>query len=173
LALLNNELFDFRKDNHPTSAYSGKGSLVTKWDDRKYAKILPLLKDILWLEEKIMETHECLNGKGEGKIVVSKVSGCSTKQSTLITGRSFNLTVAPPFIMPVLAAFRVLIKDGQWIAPKEELWETYGEILVRRLWETYKTEGRSSAASFARSKSTWNTLTNLIAMRFVQISSSI
>jgi AIPR protein len=173
LALLNNELFDFRKDNHPTSAYSGKGSLVTKWDNKKYEKILPLLEDILWLEEKIMETHERLNGKGEGKIVVSKVSGCSTKLSTLITGRSFNLTVAPPFTMPILAAFRVLIKDGQWIAPKEELWETYGEILVRRLWETYKTEGRSSAASFARSKSTWNTLTNLIAMQFVQISSSI
>jgi hypothetical protein len=173
LALLNNELFDFRKDNHPTSAYSGKGSLVTKWDNKKYEKILPLLEDILWLEEKIMETHERLNGKGEGKIVVSKVSGCSTKSSTLITGRSFNLTVAPPFTMPILAAFRVLIKDGQWIAPKEELWETYGEILVRRLWETYKTEGRSSAASFARSKSTWNTLTNLIAMQFVQISSSI
>lgn len=33
LALINNELFDFRKDNHPTSAYSGKGSLVTKWDN--------------------------------------------------------------------------------------------------------------------------------------------
>ena len=59
-----------------------------------------------------MQTHERLNGKGEGKIVVSKVSECSAKQSTLITGRSFNITVAPPFIMPVLAAFRVLIQDG-------------------------------------------------------------
>jgi AIPR protein len=173
LALMNNELFDFRKDNHPTSAYSGKGSLITKWDNQKYEKIIPLLPDILWLEEKIMETHQSLNGTGAGKTVITRISGCSIKRSTLITGKSFDLTVAPPFVMPVLAAFRVLIKDGQWIAPKEELWETYGETLVQRLWVTYHAEGRSSAASFARSKGTWSTLTNLIAMRFVQISSSI
>jgi hypothetical protein len=103
---------------------------------------------------------------------VTRTSGCSTKPSTLITGKEFNITVAPPFIMPVLAAFRVLIRDGKWIMPKEEMWEKYGVMLVERLWETYKNEGRSSAASFARSKSTWNTLTNLIAMQFVQISSS-
>jgi hypothetical protein len=173
LALMNNELFDFRKDNHPTSAYSGKGSLVTKWDNQKYEKIIPLLPDILWLEEKIMETHQSLNGTGAGKTVITRISGCSNKRSTLITGKSFDLTVAPPFVMPVLAAFRVLLKDGQWIAPKEELWETYGKTLVQRLWVTYHAEGRSSAASFARSKGTWSTLTNLIAMRFVQISSSI
>ena len=171
LALLNNELFDFKKEHHPTAAYSGRGSLVSKWDNEKYNDILPLLPDILWLEEQILATHESLNGHSTNgkKIVISKVSGCSTKSSTLITGRTFNLTVAPPFIMPVLAAFRLLIKDGKWIAPKEELWEKYGVMLVERLWDTYKTEGRSSAASFARSKSTWSTLTNLIAMQFVQI----
>jgi len=106
------------------------------------------------------------NGK---KIVIAKVSGCSNQPSTLITGRTFNLTVAPPFVMPVLAAFRVLIKDGKWIKPIEELWEQYGEMLVEKLWDTYRNEGRSSAASFGRSKSTWNTLTNIIAMKFVQI----
>jgi AIPR protein len=171
LALLNNELFDFRKDSHPVAAYTGKGSLVSKWNNKNYEHILPLLPDFLWLEEKVMETHEALNGySGNGKtIVISKVSGCSKEPSTLITGRTFNLTVAPPFVMPVLAAFRLLIKDGQWIRPVEELWEQYGMMLVERLWETYKVEGRSSAASFGRSKSTWNTLTNTIAMQFVQI----
>ena len=118
-----------------------------------------------------METHEALNGHSSNgkKIVISKVSGCSNQSSTLITGRTFDLTVAPPFVMPVLAAFRLLIKDGQWISPVEELWEKYGMMLVDRLWDTYKVEGRSSAASFGRSKSTWNTLTNIIAMKFVQI----
>ncbi|MBW4490427.1 MAG: AIPR family protein [Trichocoleus desertorum ATA4-8-CV12] len=171
LALLNNEIFDFRKDSHPVAAYTGKGSLVRKWNNEDYKAILPLLPDILWLEEKIMEAHEALNGRSTtgGKVVISRVSGCSKKPSTLITGRIFNLTVAPPFVMPVLAAFRVLIKDGQWIKPVDELWEQYGMMLVDRLWETYKVEGRASAASFGRSKSTWNTLTNLIAMQFVQI----
>jgi hypothetical protein len=172
LALFNNELFDFRKDSHPVAAYTGKGSLVSKWNNINYEHILHLLPDFLWLEEKVMETHEALNGHSSNgkKIVITKVSGCSAESSTLITGRTFtNLTVAPPFVMPVLAAFRLLIKDGQWISPVEELWEQYGMMLVDRLWETYKVEGRSSAASFGRSKSTWNTLTNTIAMQFVQI----
>jgi hypothetical protein len=171
LALLNDVLFPFRKDSHPVAAYTGKSSLVSKWNDDKYKDILPLLPDILWLEEKIMETHEALNGRSSsGKtIVITKVSGCSNKPSTLITGRTFKLTVAPPFIMPVLAAFRLLIKDGQWIDSKEQLWEKYGPMLVERMWDTYKNEGRSSAASFGRSKSTWNTLTNMIAMQFIQI----
>lgn len=173
LALLNNELFDFRKDSHPITAYTGKGSLVSKWSNQNYEHVLPLLPDILWLEEKVMETHEALNGRSNNgndkKIVISKVSGCSNQPSTLITGRTFKLTVAPPFVMPVLAAFRLLIKDGQWISPVEKLWDKYGMMLVDRLWDTYKVEGRSSAASFGRSKSTWNTLTNIIAMQFVQI----
>jgi len=171
LALLNNELFDFRKESHPVVAYTGKGSLVSKWNKQNYEHILPLLPDLLWLEEKVMETHESLNGRSSnGKmIVISKVSGCSKQPSTLISGRIFNLTVAPPFVMPILAAFRLLIRDGQWISPVEELWEQYGMILVERLWDTYRVEGRSSAASFGRSKSTWNTLTNTIAMQFVQI----
>jgi len=171
LALLNNELFDFKKDSHPVAAYTGKGSLVSKWSNQNYDNILPLLQNLLWLEEKVMETHEALNGHSSNgkKIVISKVSGCSNQPSTLITGRTFNLTVAPPFVMPVLAAFRLLIKDGEWIRPIEELWEQYGTMLVERLWDTYKVEGRSSAASFGRSKSTWNTLTNIIAMQFVQI----
>lgn len=171
LALFNNELFDFRKDSHPVAAYTGKGSLVSKWNDQNYEYILSLLPEILWLEEKVMEAHEALNGQSStgGKIVISKVSGCSHQTSTLITGRTFNLTVALPFVMPVLAAFRLLIKDEQWIKPVEELWEEYGMMLVGRLWDTYKFEGRSSAASFGRSKSTWSTLTNAIAMQFVQI----
>ncbi len=171
LALFNNKLFDFRKDSHPISAYTGKGSLIRKWSNDDYAHIFHLLPDILWLEEKVMETHEQLNGHSSSgkKIVITKVSGCSKKSSTLITGKEVDLTVAPPFVMPVLAAFRLLVKDGQWIKPREELWGEYGELLVNRLWETYRNEGRSSAASFGRSKSTWTTLTNTIAMRFVQI----
>lgn len=172
LALLNNELFPFKDDRHPTIAYSGKGALVSQWDNEKYKSILPLLSDILWLEEKIMEAHGLLNGKGKdnGKTVISKVNGCSDKSSTLITGRTFNFTVASSFVFPVLAAFRLLLRDGKWIEPKEELWERYGVMLVQRLWEKYHKDGRSNAAFFARSNDTWSTLTYLIFMQqFVQI----
>jgi len=171
LALINNFLFDFKKDVHPIATYGGKGALASKWKNENYEHILQLLPDVLWLEEKVMDMHQALNGKSANgkKIVISKVSGCSNKPCTLITGKEYSLTVAPPFVLPIIAAFRLLIKDGKWIKPKEELWELYGPLLVEKLWDTYKNEGRSSAASFGRSKSTWNTLTNMIAMQFVQI----
>lgn len=172
LALINNRLFDFRKNQHPITAYSSRGSLVQKWKLEDYEEVIPLLKDILWLEEKIMEQHVAVNGTGKSgkKAVISKVSGCSLKDMKLITGKEIkSLTVGDIFWMPILAAFRVLIKDGKWIKPKEELWDEWGPELVDALWDTYKTEGRSSASAFARSKSTWSALTNKVAMQFVKI----
>ncbi|AFZ13271.1 Abortive phage infection protein [Crinalium epipsammum PCC 9333] len=171
LALLNNELFDFRQDKHPIKAYQSRGTLVQEWDEEKYKKVIPLLKDILWLEEQIIKQHEQVNGTGASgkKIVIAKVSGCSQKQMKLITGYVSQLTIGDIFYMPVLAAFRVFIKDGNWIKPVEELWEEWGAKLVDRLWDTYKSEGRSSASAFARSKSTWSTLTNMVALQFIQI----
>jgi AIPR protein len=85
LALFNNELFDFKKDSHPVAAYTGKGSLVSKWNNKNYEHILPLLPEFLWLEEKVMETHEALNGYSSNgkKIVISKVSGCSYRCTTI------------------------------------------------------------------------------------------
>jgi hypothetical protein len=118
-----------------------------------------------------MEQHVKVNGTGASgkKIVISKVSGCSAKPMKLITGVEISLTIGEIFYMPVLAGFRVLLRDGQWTKPVEELWEEWGPQLVDRLWDTYKSEGRSSASAFARSKSTWSTLTNMVAMQFVQI----
>lgn len=182
LALLNNKLFDFREDKHPIKAYQSRGSLVQEWDEQDYKQVIPLLKDILWLEEQIIKQHEVINGKatikkeavntkGIGKkIVISKVSGCKPKPMKLITGyQTTQLTVGDIFYMPVLAAFRVFIKDGKWIKPVEELWDEWGVKLVDRLWDTYRNEGRSSASTFARSKSTWSTLTSMVALQFVQI----
>ncbi|MBD1908591.1 AIPR family protein [Funiculus sociatus GB2-A5] len=171
LALLNNKLFDFRQDKHPIKAYSSSGSLVQGWKEEDYKQVIPLLQDILWLEQKIMEQHVEINGTGATgkKVVIPKVSGCSAKPMKLITGKEISLTIGDIFYMPILAAFRVLIKDGQWTKPVETLWEEWGTKLVDKLWDTYKSEGRSSASAFASSKSTWSTLTNLVAMQFVQI----
>ncbi len=171
LALFNNKLFNFREDKHPIKAYQSRGSLVQSWKEEDYQEVIPLLKDILWLEEQIIRQHEQINGKGaDKKIVISKVSGCKAKPMKLITGyETTQLTLGDIFYMPILAAFRVFIKDGRWITPVEELWEEWGEKLVDRLWDTYRSEGRSSASAFARSKSTWSTLTNMVAMQFIKI----
>jgi hypothetical protein len=171
LALLNNNLFDFRQDKHPIKVYASPGSLVQGWKEEDYQEVIPLLKDILWLEQKIMERHVEVNGRAATgkKLIISKVSGCSGKPMKLITGKEISLTIGDIFYMPILAAFRVLIKDGQWTKPVDTLWEEWGPKLVDKLWDTYKSEGRNSASAFARSKSTWSTLANMVAMQFVQI----
>jgi AIPR protein len=171
LALVNNKLFDFRQEKHPIKAYASPGNLIQNWKEEDYREVIPLLKDILWLEQKIMEQHVKINGKGTAgkKVVISKVSGCSAKQMKLITGVGISMTIGDIFYMPIIAAFRVLIKDGQWTKPVEELWDEWGPRLVDRLWDTYKSEGRSSTSAFARSKSTWSTLSNMVAMQFVKI----
>lgn len=172
LALLNNKLFDFREDKHPIKAYNSLGSLVQSWEPSDYKEVLPLLGDILWLEEQIMDYHISLNGTKAtgGKIVLGNVSGCKKAPMKLITGKTISYTIGEIYYMCVLAAFRVLIKNGQWIGgSREEVWQRWGPKLVERMWATYKSEGRSSASAFAKSKSTWSTLTNLVAMQFVQM----
>lgn len=170
LALINNKLFPFREDKHPIKAYTSRGSLVSSWKQEDYQDIIPLLKDVLWLEEQIIKRHESINGRGQGKTVITKVSGCTKKPMKLITGYTTDsLTVGDIFYMPVIAAFRVFVKEGEWLEPVDKLWDKWGINLVDRLWETYRSEGRSSASAFARSKSTWSSLTNMVAMQFVQI----
>jgi len=87
--------------------------------------------------------------------VITAASGCSTESNTLLSGYEASLTVADPFVFPVIAAFRVFVRDGKWARPLDELWEKFGPRTVKALWETYKEQGKSSAAVFGRARGSW------------------
>jgi hypothetical protein len=161
LAIFNNNLFPAVEGQHPVKAYTAIGALVKQYKPEEFKALAPLLPDILKLEELIVKHYEKVNGipaKGEGKLAVfSKASGCSPQPMTLLTGYTTQkLSLAAPFILPVLAAFRVFLRDDHtWVQAVEELWEAYGPRTVKNLWDQYNETGRSSASAFGRSKASW------------------
>ncbi len=157
LALLNNDLFPAQDDQHPKAAYTSLTSLVRKYKPDEFQRIASLLPDALELEDRIHAEYSRRNTKGRpDSIGITRASGCKSASNQLLSGRLSDITVAAPFVLPVIAAFRVLITpDGKWFRPLADLWEEFGPDAVQRTWNAYKDQGKSSAAVFGRSSSGW------------------
>ena len=178
LALFNNRLFPAQESTHPVAAYTSIGTLVKKFQQEEFLDVAPLLPDILQLEELVVRYYESSNGqkaRDQAKIgVVTKLSGNSPNPMTLLSGYESSITLADPYVLPVVAAFRVFVRDGKWLADMATLWEKYGARVVGALLETYKEQGKSSAAVFGRSKGSWASaceLTKAVALQegFIRI----
>lgn len=157
LALLNNELFPAQDDQHPKSAYTSLGTLVKKYKPEHFQRVAHLLRDALKLEELAVAEYARCNTKGKAdSIAITRASGCRPVPRRLLSGATSEITVAEPFVLPVIAAFRPLITaDGQWHKPLEELWAEFGPDAIQRTWAAYRDQGKSSAAVFGRSNSGW------------------
>lgn len=169
LALLNNKMFPAEQGSHPVQAYTSISTVVKRYTPAMFAEIAPMLPDILRLEEMVVRHWETVNGKGGDKIFITKASGCSAEPYQLLSGYRSSITLADPFVLPVLAAFRVFIVGGRWAQPMDELWEKYGPKTVRALWEAYKDIGKSSAAVFGRSKGSWTAACDLTKSAAIQL----
>lgn len=168
LALLNNAMFPAEKGVHPVKAYTSIGGLVKQFSQKDFLKVAPLLGDAIKLEDRVVACWNDARGKGEGKIAIAKASGVTRETTVLLSGREVDLSLPAPFVLPVVAAFRVFAKDGKWAAPLDELWEKYGERTVQALWETYKEQGKSSPAVFGRNKGSWAATCDLTKMAAIQ-----
>jgi hypothetical protein len=159
IALMHNKMFPAERGMHPVNAYLSVGTLVRTYKQEDFLDLAPLLPDVLWLEELVVKEWEKANGqraRNSDKLgVITNLSGCSAEHTTLLSGYEAKLTLADPFVLPVMAAFRVFIKDGSWVTPLEELWQQFGRRTIEALWEAYNESGKSSAAYFGRSKSSW------------------
>ncbi len=159
LALFNNRLFPAQESAHPVAAYTSIGSLVKKYDQKHFFDVAPLLPDILRLEELVVQYYESSSGqkaRDQAKLgVITKLSGNSPQPMTLLSGYRSSMTLADPYVLPVVAAFRVFVSDGGWKADMATLWEKYGARVVGALLDAYKEQGKSSAAVFGRSKGSW------------------
>lgn len=155
LACINNKVYPWRgadgSPKNPSATCSAYGSLIKKWKKEDFSEIVPLLKDILYLEEQLRSEYDQQKG-------LSKLNGVEKKPYNFITGKQFNHTLPITFVFPILAAFRVFIKDGQWEKPVEQLWDEMGSTLLTNLLTTYRNEGRGNPAAFGRSPSTWSNL---------------
>lgn len=169
LALLNNEAFPAEDGVHPVAAYTSITSVVKRYKPETFLSVGQLLPDVLKLEELIVRHWEEINGNGPNKVGITRASGCSAESCTLLSGHRAKLTLADPFVLPIIAAFRVFIKDGKWVQPMEDLWEKYGPKTVKALWEAYRETGRSSAAVFGRAKGSWAAACDLTKSAAIQM----
>lgn len=155
LACINNKVYPWRgadgSPKNPSATFTAYGTLIRNWKKDDFREIVPLLKDVLYLEE-------CLRSEYDQQKGLSKLNGVEKKSYLFITGKQFNHTLPIPFVFPILAAFRVFIKDGKWEKPVEQLWDEMGSTLLNNLLTSYKNEGRGNPAFFGRSASTWSNL---------------
>ncbi len=155
LACINNKLYPWRGSDglpkNPSATCSAYGTLIKNWKKDDFREIVPLLKDVLYLEE-------CLRSEYDRQKGLSKLNGVEKKPYLFITGKQFNHTLPITFVFPILSAFRVFIKDGNWEKPVEQLWNEMGSTLLNNLLTAYKNEGRGNPAAFGRSASTWSNL---------------
>lgn len=169
LALLNNDMFPAEKGMHPVQAYTSIGTLVRQFSRDDFLQVAPLLSDALQLEERVVECWNNARGQGEGKMAIQRASGVTLENTTLLSGKTIGISLPSPFVLPVVAAFRVFIRNGEWIRPLDELWEKYGERTVQALWDTYKEQGKSSPAVFGRNKGSWAAACDLTKMAAIQM----
>jgi hypothetical protein len=169
LALVNNSMFPAQEGAHPIAAYNSIGRLVKQYDRAKFLDVAPLLPDVLQLEEYVVKHWEDARGKGPGKIAVTYAAGVSVEPTTLLSGYHTQITLPGPFVFPVVAAFRVFIRDGKWVQPLPDLWEKYGPKTILTLWETYKEQGKSSAAVFGRARTSWAAACDLTKSAAIQM----
>lgn len=169
LALLNNRLFPAEKGEHPVKAYTSVGTLVKQFDQAAFVEVAPLLEDALHLEELVYRHWHDNKGKGPEKIAITKASGVTTEKTMLLSGGVVELSLPAPFVLPVIAAFRVFIRDGKWHEPVDALWERFGPRTIAALWEAYKEQGKSSPAVFGRSKSSWAAACDLTKSAAIQM----
>lgn len=172
LACINTELYPWQdikgQSKHPIATCSAYGSLIKNWteekDKDKFQAFVPLLEDILYVEERLREEYD-------RQVGLSKFKCVEKKTYQFITGKQFEHTLPITFVFPILAAFRVFIRDGSWEQPIDELWDAMGSKLVTSLLNSYRAEGRGKPASFGRSASTWANLL-LIPMQ-LKLTSSV
>lgn len=156
MACINNKVYPWRSGEdgspkNPSATFTAYGSLIKNWKKDDFREFVPLLKDVLYLEE-------CLRSEYDQRKGLSKFNGVEKKSYKFITGKEFEHTVPITFVFPILAAFRVFITEGRWEKPVEQLWNEMGSNLVTSLLTAYKTEGRGNPAFFGRSASTWSNL---------------
>jgi hypothetical protein len=162
-------MFPAQDGVHPIAAYNSIGRLVRQYDREKFFSVAPLLQDALHLEELVVRHWESVRGRGPGKVAITFASGVSVEPTTLLSGYQASITLPGPFVFPVMAAFRVFIVDGAWVMPLDQLWEKYGPKTINTLWETYKEQGKSSAAVFGRARTSWAAACDLTKSAAIQM----
>ncbi|PAX52127.1 AIPR family protein [Brunnivagina elsteri] len=150
------------RSKHPTSLSST--TKITGVEKERLIKLLPLLPQALWIEQKFYEVIQeyITNPKRKGG---NDLASIDLRKNTLLPDSRYSFGFGAPadLVMPVVASFRAFLdKDYQWILPFEE----FALELIRHLWDNYyrkyliseKTAGNSIGARLSRNIDIWETM---------------
>jgi hypothetical protein len=158
LACVNNQLFPFKeppeKSLHPVQAYNAIGSLVNKWKAEDYQDTIHLLNDVIGLKTMVIQKYQELRSNDMKLGKVKKIK--TDYPNILLDGTEVDILLPDPFILPIIAAFRVFIENGKWLKSPNELWLKLGSEITTSLWKEYVDNGNSNVARFGSSKQTWD-----------------
>jgi hypothetical protein len=160
------ERFPLDSKDQPVMAYSFKTGIVKQFKDEErrdqLEKYIPLLPDILELRDLIYEELPAAYNAAEGRF--GKLTGIGMLHSgkTIIlpfSGKRSQYQIPAPFIYPVLAAFRSLIKveNGKavWIQDPRSAWERQKGNLASSIGEAAKKHQNPNR--MGKEKSLWET----------------
>jgi hypothetical protein len=155
---------------HPYLAYSGGTKQPIRYFKSNQAQLeplYPLLPDILKLYDTIYiqmpEIYRREGGEGGSKGHFGKLRSIGNKPEELyFIGAQSRYFIPKPYIMPVFAAFRILVKRGRtkctWTDKDPfEVFSRIGGMLVRKVGERARSNG-DSLLDMGRDVSFWENI---------------
>lgn len=168
-------IFDYPNDGeeHPTKTYNNKGEVLDRYlaHPKKYARLSPILKDILYLHDHISltarEKHNERGGRaGKLAFVDAKKRG---QWEFVFSGKQGSYRLNRAALFPMLGAFRWMVKENgdtvEWRGGYDQvlrIWDASASELMRATQATSEEYGRKLTA-LGKSRNHWSTLHSTVA----------
>ncbi len=147
------------RSKHPTG--SNTPSAIAENEKARLTKLLPLLPQALWIEQRlysIIQEH-ISNPRRKGACDLASID---TRKNTLLPDSKYSFGFGAPadLALPIIASYRVFLdKDYNWLIPFDE----FGEEFIQHLWDNYfrkylisqKTAGNTVGAKICRDQDVW------------------
>lgn len=150
------------RSKHPTG--TNTPSTITDAERERLTKLLPLLPQALWIEQRLYEIiqEHISNPRRKG---VNDLASIDTRKNTLLPDSKYSFGFGAPadLALPIIASYRVFLdKDYNWLLPFDE----FAEDFLQHLWGNYfrkylvseKTAGNTVGAKICRNQDIWESL---------------
>ena len=151
-----------KRTKHPTG--TNTPSHITDAERARLNKLLPLLSQAMWIEQRLYELiqEHISNPRRKG---VNDLASIDTRKNTLLPDSKYSFGFGAPtdLALPIVASYRVFLdEDYNWIIPFEEL----GENFLQHLWGNHyrkylvseKMAGNTVGTKVSRSQELWESL---------------
>lgn len=151
-----------KRTKHPTGMSTP--SQITDAERERLSKLLPLLSQAMWIEQRLYEIvqEHISNPRRKG---VNDLASIDTRKNTLLPDSKYSFGFGAPtdLALPIIAAYRVFLDENyNWIIPFEELAENFLQHLWGNHYRKYlvseKMAGNTIGTKVSRSLELWESL---------------